>query len=141
MAKSGDGEHIICFDGVCNLCNGSVSFILKIDRFKLYKFCSIQGKSGDEFLMELKIKKDLSSIIYIESLDRRIYYDKSEAILQIAKNLGFPYNFISFVGRILVPSQYIRDKIYDWVSRNRYKWFGQSETCRKPSQEEKDRFL
>ena len=134
-------KHIICFDGVCNLCDGFVSFIIKIDRQRYFKFCSLQGQFGDHILTELKIKKDISSIIYVESLDSGIYYSKSEAILQIANNLGMPYNILSFIGRMLIPSQYIRDKIYDWVASNRYNWFGKSNTCRRPTKEEKDIFL
>lgn len=133
--------NIICFDGKCNLCDGFVNFIIAIDGNDKIKFCSLQSKTGQDILQELSLKNDLATIIYVESLEKRVYYSKSEAILQIAKTLGFPYVMFYWIGYILIPSGTIRNIIYDWVASNRYYVFGQSDTCRKPSKHILSKFL
>jgi predicted DCC family thiol-disulfide oxidoreductase YuxK len=131
-----DRYDIILFDGVCNLCNDAVDFIIKRDRKNHFKFTSLQDNVTQRLLKEYRIKEGyLDSIILIRG--NQIFY-KSRAALEISKKLSgiWPvlYSFI------ILPS-FLRDPIYDWIANNRYKWFGKKETCRLPSEDEKSKFL
>jgi len=148
-------DKIILFDGVCNLCNASVNFIIDHDSQKKFKFASLQSafaqtlvskqnkdyklhtKSGLLLLNE-EIQKELNSLSSIIYLEDRIFYTKSDAALRIAMQLDGIYNLIS-IGKIF--PIYFRDSIYEYIARNRYRWFGKSESCRMPTPELKDRFL
>ena len=127
---------IILFDGVCNFCNFWVNLILKYDKEKKFKFASIQSDFAKKFLEEYKINTlGIDSIVLI--VEGKVLL-KSSAVVQIAKNL-------SGILKLLYYSKFIpisfRDAIYDFVARNRYKWFGRREVCRVPAEEEKARFL
>ena len=131
-----DKFFIVLFDGVCNLCNNAVDFIIKKDHKERFKVGALQDKVTKNILDDYQINKDyLDSLVFIHK--ESVYY-KSRAALEIAKNLNglWPLMFIF----IIIPS-IIRDPVYDWIARNRYKWFGKKETCRLPSDEEKKRFL
>lgn len=131
-------KPIILFDGVCNLCNSSVNFIIKKDRKKIFKFTSLQSDVAKKLLLQIeskKFKNSLDSIALIK--DNKIYY-KSTAALIISKELQFPFN-ISFLF-IIIP-KFIRDFFYDVIAKNRYKWFGRNKTCRVPTKKEMGRFL
>ncbi len=135
---SAQNKSVILFDGVCNLCNSSVDFVLKNDINNHFKFASLQSDAAQQLLLQFKIKNDrnhLDSIILIE--DDKLY-DKSTAALLVLKKLHFPLNLgIIF---IIIP-KVIRDYIYDFIAKNRYKWFGKKETCRVPTKAEMNRFL
>lgn len=127
---------IVMFDGVCNLCNDAVDFIIVRDKKDKFKFGALQDETSKEILEEFDVKEDyLDSIILIRK--DKIYY-KSRAALEISRNLSglwpLAYAFI------IIPS-FVRDPIYDWIAKNRYKWFGKRETCRFPSDEERAKFL
>jgi predicted DCC family thiol-disulfide oxidoreductase YuxK len=127
---------IILFDGVCNFCNFWVNLILKYDKEKKFRFASIQSDFAKKFLEENKITTlGIDSIVLI--IEGKVFL-KSSAVVQIAKNL-------SGILKLLYYSKFIpisfRDSIYDFVARNRYKWFGRREVCRVPAEEEKTRFL
>ncbi len=127
-------HDIIFFDGVCNLCNGAINFVIDRDKSKRYKFASLQSETAQTILPNPT--KGLDSIIlYKESGD--ILF-KSDAALEISKNLkgAWPILYIFKV----VP-RFLRDIVYNWVARNRYKWFGKRDTCRMPDPELKERFL
>lgn len=129
---------IILFDGVCNLCNTSVNFILKKDVYNKFIFTSLQSDAAKNLLLQFNdkiIKNNLDSILLIY---KNKVYNKSTAVLYILKNLHFPYN-LGFIF-IIIP-KFIRDYIYDVIARNRYKWFGRKETCRIPTKEELNKFL
>ncbi|MDP3312339.1 thiol-disulfide oxidoreductase DCC family protein [Lutibacter sp.] len=131
-----DNKSLILFDGICNLCNSSVKFIIKNDPNENFKFASIQSDAATEILLQYStIKYDLDSIILIE--EGKIY-DKSTAILKIARKLahGFSVCYIF----IIVPL-FIRDWVYSTIAKNRYNWFGKRESCMLPSLEIKKRFL
>jgi predicted DCC family thiol-disulfide oxidoreductase YuxK len=131
-----DRYDIILFDGVCNLCNDAVDFIIKRDRKNHFKFTSLQDNVTQRLLKEYNIKEGyLDSIILIRG--NQIFY-KSRAALEISKKLSGIWPLLySF---IILPS-FLRDPIYDWIANNRYKWFGKKETCRLPSEDEKSKFL
>lgn len=129
-------QPLLFFDGVCNLCNSSVKTIIKKDRHQKFKFASIQSDAAKEILLQFdNFNSDIDSIILINN--NRIYY-KSSAVLRLCKILGGWYNFLLIFW--LVPKP-IRDWMYDFVAKNRYRWFGKRESCMLPSADLKDRFL
>jgi len=129
-------KSIILFDGVCNLCNSSVQFILKRDKKEFFLFSSLQSDAGQEILLHYKLENlDFNSIILIE--DTKIY-DKSTAILKIARQLSGDYKLAYL---FIIAPKFIRDFIYKIISKNRYKWFGKRTECMLPSSEQKMRFL
>ncbi|NOS85852.1 MAG: thiol-disulfide oxidoreductase DCC family protein [Ignavibacteria bacterium] len=129
-------HKIILFDGVCNLCNGSVNFFITRDKKDIFRFAALQSDVGIELQKKLKIDhENIESFILI---DGNNYYKKSTAALRVAVMLGFPYNLL--YPFLLIPS-FIRNSVYDIIARYRYKWFGKKEYCRIPTPEEKAKFL
>lgn len=128
-------KPVILFDGVCNLCNGWIRFILKREKNQWYNFASLQSETGKKMLGEHHIPKEMSSIILIEG-DK--VYEKSDAVLRICRNLTYPW----YLGRWLwVVPKALRDRIYDFVAANRYKWFGKQEQCGLIETDQRIRFL
>jgi predicted DCC family thiol-disulfide oxidoreductase YuxK len=129
-------KSIILFDGVCNLCNASIDFILKRDKNDIYLVGALQEEAGKKLLEKHQAQADyLDSLVLIEK--DKAYY-RSTAALKIAKNLtGLWPIFYPFIA---IPA-WLRDPIYDWIGRNRYTWFGKKSTCRIPTSEEKAKFL
>ncbi len=127
---------IILFDGRCNLCNASVNFTIKNDRHRRFKLASLQSKAGKALQQRYNLPQNLFSVILIEK-DGRLY-DKSTAILRIARHLGFPWSVAALLMHI---PRIQRDRIYAYIARNRYKWFGTRSAPRRPSRAEKKRFL
>ncbi len=131
-----ESKSVIFFDGVCNLCNGAVNFIIDRDSENKYMFSSLQSAEAKEILSPKNINPDeLHSIILLD--DGKVY-SKSEAVLKIAKNLGSPWKFFYYFRFIPVG---IRDFIYDIVARYRYSWFGKRDVCRIPTPDLKAKFL
>ena len=128
-----ESKYIVFFDGVCNLCNSSVDFILKHKSADNFRFCSLQSDYAINNL-KLSSKNEFDSIILLKNTSQ---YNKSNAALHIAKELKFPYNLLYIF--IIIP-QPIRDLFYSFIAKNRYKWFGKTETCRIPTLEEKSFF-
>lgn len=129
--------YLVLFDGVCNLCNSTVQFIIKRDTHNQFKFSSLQSEYGQNFLKERNLdSSDFKSIILYEP--EVAYYTKSTAALKIAQNLGFPYNLLSVF--LLIPS-FIRDWIYSLVSKYRYHLFGKKDSCMVPTPENKRKFI
>ncbi|ERM81723.1 hypothetical protein P872_19240 [Rhodonellum psychrophilum GCM71 = DSM 17998] len=131
-----DKYEVILFDGVCNLCNNSVDFVIQRDKKNRFKFGALQDVATKTLLKDYSIDSEYLDSLVLISGDQ-VYY-KSSAALQIAKNLG---GFWTFLYGLSVIPKFIRDPIYDWIAVNRYKWFGKKETCRLPSPEEKEKFL
>ena len=128
-------HKIILFDGLCNLCNTSVNFVIRNDKKGVFRFAPIQTNFGESTLKKYHIKtKDTDSIILI---DKDKYYIKSTAALHIAKELAGAYPLLFCF--MIVP-KFIRNLIYDLVAKNRYKWFGKKESCMIPTPELKDKF-
>lgn len=129
-------KPVILFDGVCNLCSGSVQFVLKRDKKKQFRFASLQGKYGQEFLKTNSLPAEsFNTLILIEG-DK--ISTRSTGVLRMLKHLGGRWNLL--YGFIIVPA-FIRDRVYNWVSKNRYKWFGKKDECMIPSADLKERFL
>ncbi|MDX1439411.1 MAG: thiol-disulfide oxidoreductase DCC family protein [Rubricoccaceae bacterium] len=131
-----ESEPIVLFDGVCNLCNNAVDFIIKRDRNEQFKFASLQSETGEDLARRHGI--DVSKTNSVVLIDGGQAYVRSAAALKIAKKLdaAWPLMYVF----ILVP-RHIRDFVYDWVARHRYNWFGRRETCRLPTPEEQARFV
>jgi predicted DCC family thiol-disulfide oxidoreductase YuxK len=130
-------QHIILFDGVCNLCNGSVIFILKHEKASIFRFASIQSEPGKKLLNSCGVPQDFSdAVIYLE---KGTIYLGSTAALKIGQRLKFPWRILSQAG-LLVP-KIIRDWIYSQIGRHRYQWFGRQDICMVPTEALKPRFL
>ncbi len=129
-------QAVILFDGVCNLCNSSIDFILKRDRNDLFLVGPLQDNTARELVRKYNIREDyLDSLILIE--DGKAYF-KSTGALRISRHLSGLWPI--FYPLIIIPSV-LRDPIYDWIARNRYKWFGQKSTCRIPTEQEAAKFI
>ena len=127
---------IILFDGVCNLCNSSVNFIIDHDKDDVFKFASLQSESGQELLKMNNLKtENFDSIIFS---DNGRIYTQSTAVLRIVKD--FPGLWKILYAFIIVPP-FIRNFLYDLIANNRYKWFGKKDSCRIPTPELKSKFL
>jgi predicted DCC family thiol-disulfide oxidoreductase YuxK len=129
-------KHIILFDGVCNLCSGFMQFVYKRDKNGIFKFAWLQDKKSVEILEWLNLSKDdLNTIVLIE--EEKAYF-KSTAFLRIIRLLTFPWPLLG-IGYVI--PRIIRDVIYDFVAKNRYKWFGKKENCLIPRGALLKRFL
>jgi predicted DCC family thiol-disulfide oxidoreductase YuxK len=129
-------DKIVLFDGVCNLCSGSVQFIIRRDRVGKFKFASLQSSRGRELCAANGIDPDdLSTMVY---LDTSTACTQSDAVLRIARELSFPARLASI---FLIVPRFIRDPCYMFVAKRRYNWFGKKETCWLPSPEIAGRFL
>ncbi|MBM6616831.1 thiol-disulfide oxidoreductase DCC family protein [Bacillus suaedaesalsae] len=127
---------LVLFDGVCNLCNGAVQFLIKHDKKEKLTFASLQSESGQKVLSEFGFPTDqLNSFIYVSN---QRAYEKSDAALAICRELGGIFTLCTVF--YIIPRK-LRDKLYSWVSRNRYKWFGKQEQCVLPTPELRKRFL
>jgi predicted DCC family thiol-disulfide oxidoreductase YuxK len=130
------GKPVVLFDGVCNLCNRSIQFIIKKDKKKEFLFASLQGSTGQELLKKFGLPaNDLNSFVLIEG---DTIYRRSSAALKIVNKLGGGWKL--FYGFMIVPS-FIRDAVYNLIAGNRYKWFGKRDECMIPTPELKERFL
>jgi len=132
-----DGKHIILFDGICNLCNASVTFILQHEREPIFHFASIQSRMGNELLERCKLPAAyLQSVILIEN--GKAWFG-STAALKIGKTLRFPWSVLAGIG-LIIPG-FIRDWVYHQIAIHRYQWFGKRDVCMIPTEKLKTRFL
>lgn len=132
-----ENKKIILFDGVCNLCDASVQFIIKNDKNDVFRFVAIQSELGQQIIKHLGIdtSKTDSIILYEPGV---AYYFKAEAALRIAKELRSWHSI--FYIFIHVPN-FIKNGVYDFIAKNRYKWYGKKEACMIPTPELKAKFL
>lgn len=129
---------VVLFDGVCNLCNRSINFVIDHDRKKYFKLAAIQSEAGAALLAQhgrAPASGDPESILLVEN--GRLY-QRSTAGLRIARKLTGVWKL--GYAAIIVPRP-LRDLIYRWIARNRYRWFGKSGACRVPTPEVKEHFL
>ena len=126
---------MILFDGVCNLCNRFVLFVIDRDRNAHFAFASLQGETARHLLEPHALAGDLSTLVLVE--DGRIS-TRSTAALRIASQLGTAWSVCRVL--LLIPRP-ARDLVYDWIARHRYAWFGRLDSCRLPTPELRARFL
>lgn len=132
-----DGKKIILFDGVCNLCNSTINAIIKRDKKNMYLFAPLQGITGQKFITERNIDTTkVDSIILIEP--NVAYYTKAEAVLKIGRSFGRLWQLLWLFEQL--PTVF-NNWVYDYVARNRYKWYGKKDACMIPTPELKAKFL
>jgi len=130
-----DTNNLILFDGVCNLCDGFVQFVIRHDKNKVYTFGSLQSAKAQVILSQHKVEANLSSVILVNN--GRVYTE-SGAALNIIKKLNFPISLL-YVFIIIPP--FIRNFVYKLIAKNRYKMFGKKDSCMIPTPELKSRFI
>jgi predicted DCC family thiol-disulfide oxidoreductase YuxK len=129
-------DAIILFDGVCNFCNSSVNYVIRHDQKDRFRFAALQSDTGKKILEQFQEDTTATnSVILIQ--DNKLY-KRSTAILRIAKRLGGAY--LLLYGFIIVP-RFLRDAVYNFIARNRYKWFGKKDSCMIPTEEVKRKFM
>ena len=128
--------NILLFDGVCNLCNGFVKFVIKRDKKNIIKFASLQSDAGQKILLQHHLPvSEFQSFVYIANNKVLL---KSTAALTLMKDIGGGWQLM--YGFIIVP-KFIRDYVYSIVAKNRYKWFGKQNNCMIPTKELMSKFL
>ena len=133
MTSTGENERpVILFDGVCNLCTVSVRFVIERDSRKQFRFASLQSPVAERLLGR---REDLESVILLQNGKT---YRKSGAALRIARRLDGLWPLLAV---LLVIPGFLRDAVYDWIGRRRYRMFGKRDACWAPQPELADRFL
>ena len=130
-------KKLILFDGVCNLCNRSVQYIIKHDKKNVFLFAPLQSEVGNDLITQFKIDPSKTDSILLYDTQKGISI-KSTAALKILKSLGFPGNLMSIF--FIIPTG-IRDLLYDYIAKKRYKWFGKLDQCMVPTPELNQKFL
>jgi predicted DCC family thiol-disulfide oxidoreductase YuxK len=132
-------KKIVFFDGVCNLCNSFVNHVISKDAQHIIFYSSLQSEKTAELLAPFNVtvnEQNLSTIYFYEN---GALYQQSTAVLKVYKNLGGGYKLVGNILMVIPVS--LRNFIYNFFARNRYRFFGRKETCRLPSKEEKDQFV
>lgn len=130
-------KEIILFDGVCNLCDSTVQRIIKSDRRDIFRFVPIQSELGQQIIKYIGIDTSKTdSIILFEP--GKAYYYKAEAAFKIGKQLGGMYFLLNIFS--LLP-KWLSNKVYDFIAKNRYRWYGKKDQCMIPTPELKSKFL
>jgi predicted DCC family thiol-disulfide oxidoreductase YuxK len=127
---------IVLFDGVCNLCNGTVDFVIERDPRAYFRFAAIQSEPAQPLLRQCRLpSRFLDNIVLVEDGS---CYAGSTAALRIVRHLRAPWPLLYTL--VVVPRP-LRDAVYFWIARNRYRWFGRRDSCRMPDPEVASRFL
>jgi predicted DCC family thiol-disulfide oxidoreductase YuxK len=127
---------VILFDGICNLCNASVQYVIKHDKKRLFRFASLQSSFGEKVLKENNLPHNTFNSFIL--LDKNKIYSRSTAALLVAKKLS---GIVKLLYAFIIVPKFIRDFIYNVIAKNRYKWFGKQETCWFPTPELKSLFF
>jgi predicted DCC family thiol-disulfide oxidoreductase YuxK len=130
-------QRVILFDGICNLCNASVVFVLQHERQPVFRFASCQSQTGKELLRRCGLPAAYIQAVIL--IDEGKIYSGSTAALKIGQTLKFPWSILSSLG-LLVPKP-IRDWVYSQIAKHRYQWFGKQDVCMVPTENLKIRFL
>jgi predicted DCC family thiol-disulfide oxidoreductase YuxK len=129
-------EHTVLFDGVCNLCNGFVQFIIRNDERGRFQFGALQSAEAQQLLIGTELRpQELDTVIYLR---KGKVLTRSTAALYILKEMGGAWSLMVV---FLVVPRFIRDAVYRFVANNRYRWFGRRESCMLPTPELRARFL
>jgi predicted DCC family thiol-disulfide oxidoreductase YuxK len=131
-------KHLILFDGVCNLCNSSVLYVIKRDKKNKFLFAPLQSEIGESLIKKFKIDPEKTDSILLYNPKSDSLKHKSTAALHVAKHLGFPSSLMVIF--FIVPT-FIRNWVYNYVAKNRYKWYGKKDACMIPTPELKSKFL
>ncbi|PQV46269.1 putative DCC family thiol-disulfide oxidoreductase YuxK [Jejuia pallidilutea] len=137
MVHIPESKSLIVFDGVCNLCNASVQYVIKRDKNNKFLFAPLQSKIGEKIIKAYNINTAKVDSILLFNPKTGIF-SKSTAALKIASKLSFPTNILTVF--LIVPA-FIRNWVYDFIAKNRYKWYGKKEACMIPTPDLKNKFL
>lgn len=143
-ATPGDKEQaaqphpVLLFDGVCNLCNGAVNFVIDHDAAGRFRFASLQSEESRMLLACAGLPVDYQESLVLIDRTRMQAYVRSDAVLEIARGLGGWFRLARIAA--LLP-RWLRDAAYDYVAQHRYAWFGRRETCRVMTPELRARFI
>lgn len=138
MGSTDEVKHpVIFFDGVCNLCNSSVNFIIKRDKKAQFRFSSLQGDFAKSNLPKYLVSENALQSLVLRRVEKTIV-TKSTAALTIVKDLSGLWPLLYLF--IIIPP-FIRNFVYDLVAKNRYRMFGKRDACMIPTKELKDRFI
>jgi predicted DCC family thiol-disulfide oxidoreductase YuxK len=135
LSEAGIAKPVIFFDDVCNMCNGFVNLILRVDRRQRFLFAPLGGQTARRLLPPLPDDPRKWSMVY---LDESGIHEQSDASLEVYRRLGNPWWLLSLARFI---PRWIRNPVYRVIATNRYRWFGKRQTCRIPTAEERARFL
>jgi len=138
MDKIPINKQLILFDGVCNLCNNSVLYVIKHDKKDRFLFAPLQSNVGKEIIQTFNIDTEKIDSILLYNPQKNSLTYKSTAALQIASRLGFPTNLLALF--LIVPA-FIRNGVYNYIAQNRYQWYGKKQACMVPTPELKRKFL
>lgn len=129
-------NNLILFDGVCNLCNGAVNFVIDHDTKNIFRFASLQSEVGQQILVTNNLNaSDFNSFILVKN---NKILQKSTAALTVAVELG---GWWKLLGVFFIFPAIFRDIFYNFIAKNRYRWFGKAESCRMPTPELRSKFL
>ena len=137
MINIPEQKQLILFDGICNLCNSSVQYVIKHDSKDKFMFTALQSEVGQQIIKEYNIDTAKTDSILLYTPEVGIS-SKSMAALKIAFQLGFPNNLLCVF--FIIPP-FVRNYVYDYIAKNRYKWYGKKESCMIPTHELKSKFL
>lgn len=128
-------KKIVFFDGICQLCNGFVDFLITRDSRKVLYYAPLQGSTASAVLNR-NTSSTLDSVVFVKEGQ---IFQKSKAVVMILKELPYPWKSLGLVGEYI--PRFVADAVYERIAKNRYQWFGQKDSCRLPSAEEKAQFL
>lgn len=132
------GDKVVIFDGVCAMCNSGVDFVMRYDTHRQFKFAALQSEAGRALTEKFDCPSDLSTMVYVEGDQAFV---KSDAMLQIAKRMGWVLAVPAELALLMVPKR-VRDFVYtDVIAKNRYEVFGKRDECRYVEPAERHRFL
>lgn len=134
--KSDFNFPVLLFDGVCNLCNASVQWVLLRDKQAQFRFAALQSETGQALLAKFGLDRETFDSVVLVDGDR--IFTRSDAALEILRRLGIPWSWFGIMRWL--PTR-LRNAVYDLIARYRYRWFGRQEQCWLPSAEWKNRFL
>jgi predicted DCC family thiol-disulfide oxidoreductase YuxK len=132
------GHAVILFDGVCNLCNGTVQFVIDRDPSGYFHFAALQSEAGAQLADRYGVPKAAGAPESVVVIEGGKFFDRSDAALRIAGRLG---GLWPLLGAAQIIPRFVRDAAYRFIARNRYRWFGKTETCRVPTPALRARFL
>jgi predicted DCC family thiol-disulfide oxidoreductase YuxK len=130
-------KKIILFDGVCNLCDTTVQFIIKHDKHDIFRFVALQSDLGEKIVSHIGLDRSKTDSIILYQPGHAYYY-KADAAFKIASELGSIYSLLNVFS--ILP-KWLTNKVYDYIARNRYKWYGKKDQCMMPTPEMKTKFL
>ena len=130
-------KKIILFDGVCNLCNSSVQFVIKRDTKDIFRFVPLQSELGEQILNHIGINREQTDSIVLYEPGKAYFY-KAEAALKIINEFGGLYYLLNI---LQIFPKFISNAVYDYIAKNRYRWYGKQESCMMPTPELAAKFL